>query len=69
MINTFVRTDRFMEIPRRAKGYARLPYKNGQGASSPAFSFQPQNEMIEFGGAGQAWSSVNDLVKWEANFL
>jgi len=68
MADTFVRTDRFMEIPRRARGYARMPNQKGQEAASGEFPFQPQNELIEFGGAGQAWSTVNDLVKWELNF-
>ena len=66
MMNTFVRTDRFMEIPQRACGYAKL--QNKKDSSSTGSSYQLQNEMIEFGGPGQAWSNVKDLALWEKNF-
>ena len=62
MHSTFVRTDRFAEIPNRASGYDRL-------VGTTDTTYRLRNEMIEFGGAGQAWSTVNDLVKWENNFL
>jgi CubicO group peptidase (beta-lactamase class C family) len=64
MMDTFVRTDQTKSTPRQASGYARFPLPDEAGG----VEYVRQPEMIEFGGAGQAWSSVNDLAKWERNF-
>jgi CubicO group peptidase (beta-lactamase class C family) len=67
MAHTFFRTNRFAEIPDRAKGYARFP-KDVKDPSGPGFNYRLQNEMVEICGPGQAWSTVNDLALWERNF-
>jgi CubicO group peptidase (beta-lactamase class C family) len=67
MTHTFFRANRCMEIPQRARGYARFPQKDND-PTGPKFTFKPQNEMIEICGPGQAWSTVNDLALWERNF-
>lgn len=69
MSHSFVRTDRFMEIPLQAQGYTRIGRKTNSDVALPKITFQPENDLIEFGGAGNAWSSINDLVRWERNFF
>ncbi len=69
MERTFFRHDRRLVIPGRANGYARAAYFNYQDPSKAAGSgWCHHRELMELAGAGQAWSSVNDLFRWEQNF-
>jgi CubicO group peptidase (beta-lactamase class C family) len=68
MRHTFFRTDRNAAIPPHANGYARFRNDDEKDASGPQFVYRLQNELVEIGGPGQAWSTVNDLVLWERNF-
>ncbi len=69
MDHTFFRHDRRTIIPRRANGYARAAYFNHQNAAQAGENgYAHHREMMELTGAGQAWSTVNDLYRWDQNF-
>jgi len=64
MEHTFVRTDRRAIIPNRADGYARagyVYYREPERALDSRFVLHV--EPMEIGGAGQVWSTVDDLFR------
>ncbi len=69
MTRTFFRHDRRLVIPQRANGYARAAYVSDQEASQVGCDgYFHHREMMDLAGAGQAWSTVNDLYHWDQNF-
>lgn len=69
MTHTFFRDNRRKIIPRRANGYARAAYFH-PGGPTPAEerSYYHHREPMALPGAGQCWSTVNDLFRWDQNF-
>lgn len=69
MTDSFVRTDRTMEIPHVARTYARersLRFREKDAASLAGWGYVA--ERMELSGAGQVWSTVEDLALWEGNY-
>lgn len=69
MKHTFVRSDKKAIIPNRAEGYARagyIHYKEPERATDSRFVRHV--DPMEISGAGQVWSTVNDLFLWDQNF-
>lgn len=69
MADTFVRTDRTLEIPHVARTYARerlLRFRERGAASLQGWGYVA--ERMELSGAGQVWSTVEDLALWERNY-
>jgi CubicO group peptidase (beta-lactamase class C family) len=69
MAHTFFRDNRRVIIKHRANGYARVAYFH---PGDPNFAeenvYHHQREPMALPGAGQAWSTVNDLFRWDQNF-
>jgi CubicO group peptidase (beta-lactamase class C family) len=69
MTNTFVRTDRRMIIPLRANGYARAAFLHSKDVCKAGEDgYLHYNDPLELSGAGQVWSTINDLFRWDQNF-
>lgn len=69
MKHTFFRDNRRMLIPRRANGYARPAYfQPGAPTCADEKVYYHHREPMALPGAGQAWSTVNDLYLWDQNF-
>jgi CubicO group peptidase (beta-lactamase class C family) len=69
MKSTFVRTDKRAIIPDRANGYARAGYVYYKAPERALDSrFVHLEDPMEISGAGQVWSTVNDLFLWDQNF-
>jgi len=69
MRHSFVRSDRRQVIPHVAKTYSRLSqirFKEPEAASLAGWGGSP--ELMELSGAGQVWSTVEDLALWERNY-
>ena len=69
MTDSFVRTDRALEIPHVARTYARerlLRFREKDAASLQGWGYVA--ERMELSGAGQVWSTVEDLALWERNY-
>ena len=69
MDHSFVRSDRRQVIPNVAKTYSRLSqikFRERGAASLAGWGASP--ELMELSGAGQVWSTVEDLALWERNY-
>jgi len=69
MTDSFVRTDRTQEIPHVARTYARerlLRFREKEAASLQGWGYVA--ERMELSGAGQVWSTLEDLALWERNY-
>lgn len=69
MTDSFVRTDRALEIPHVARTYARerfLRFREKDAASLQGWGYVA--ERMELSGAGQVWSTLEDLALWERNY-
>jgi len=69
MTDTFVRANRTMEIPHVARTYAReriLRFREKDAASLQGWGYVA--ERMELSGAGQVWSTLEDLALWERNY-
>lgn len=69
MAHTFFRDNRRVIIPQRANGYARAAYFHpGDPTHEDDATYYHHREPMALPGAGQAWSTVNDLFRWDQNF-
>ncbi|GAP12924.1 beta-lactamase class C and other penicillin binding proteins [Longilinea arvoryzae] len=69
MAHTFFRDDRRRIIPHRANGYARAAFFHpGDPTYAEEKRYDHHREPMALPGAGQAWSTVNDLFHWDQNF-
>lgn len=72
MTSTFFRDDRTKIIPNRAESYSdyhHVHYNDvGPRVCSRGDRFSINADNMELPGAGQLWSTVLDLAKWDANF-
>lgn len=69
MTDSFVRSDRTLEIPHVARTYARerlLRFRERDAASLKGWGYVA--ERMELSGAGQVWSTLEDLALWERNY-
>ncbi|ERJ11673.1 serine hydrolase domain-containing protein [Haloplasma contractile] len=68
MKDTFFRNDRTKVIRHRATGYCKYDYlhRHNEMKSHDVYSLNSDN--CELNGPGQVWTTVDDLVVWNANF-
>lgn len=69
MKTTFFRDDATLIIPNRAQGYCKYDYLHaGSAGAQGADALCNALENAEVVGAGQAWSTLEDLTRWVTNF-
>ena len=72
MNNTFIRDDRTKIIKNRAVGYSNYDHVHFNDSykryTSRNDTLSINEENVEIGGAGQIWTTINDLLLWDKNF-
>lgn len=72
MNNTFIRDDRTKIIKNRAVGYSNYNHVHFNDSYKRYTSrndvLSINEENVEVGGAGQIWTTINDLLLWDKNF-
>lgn len=69
MTDTFFRNDRTKIIKNRAYGYCRYDYLHPFNQNEGHDKYCVNNDQYELTGPGQVWTTMEDLMKWDANFL
>lgn len=72
MNSTFLRDDRSKIIKNRAIGYSRYDHVHyndqTEKYTAKGENFSVNEDMVDIPGAGQLWTTVCDLQKWDNNF-